>query len=582
MSTIGGNISLRAAGEQRFSTLVETLTNGCYKPPSTRTILRRTVELFNIAQPLLANYLCSLNSCVSLTMDGWSNRNLKGFYVVTAHWIDTTSGAMKSLLLTILDVSSGTGVGNRVGSALFEYLTDKVGVAFLSRLLHVVTDNGSDACTAVTRLFQLVNSHLGSKVLLPSNHIRCADHSVQRAVLSILSQVKGINEKLRGSLVSIRRSKVLRQSYCSEAERLGYKSKEPTHQDCPTRWNSTHQMCSDALQKREALDLTMMLHEDDLGTGPLSDLEWSKIRGVMDFLRVPRQVMESLAADRKSSLDLVELSISHLIKHCEVNEEQLVRVDPSLSVADMKSKLEVYEKKLVQLPAIVAGYLNPQIHKPTDPTKLKELNTTIRAVLNDRYADKLHVVPPRNVLEQSNATLFEALFASSGTSNQVDGDNTPLCDEVDQYLAMGVAVSQSFIDVVQWWVGRKDVLPAHYHMAMDYLATPATSTPSERVNSMSGREYTSARQSLSSDIFVKTMCLRSWMKLDTIKIPRDRQKAAMSGLAGSSRPAPDESIDAVVSMIEMEQEEWVEEVLDDDVVGMLNVQFDNMFADDSD
>ncbi len=38
----------------------------------------------------------------------------------------------------------------------------------------------------------------------------------------------------------------------------------------------------------------------------------------------------------------------------------------------MKAKLEVYEKKLVQLQAIVAGYLNPQIHKPTDPTNLKE------------------------------------------------------------------------------------------------------------------------------------------------------------------------------------------------------------------
>jgi hypothetical protein len=52
---IGGDLSLRAAGEPRFCNLVETLTNGCYKPPSTRTILRRTVELFNIAQPLLGN-----------------------------------------------------------------------------------------------------------------------------------------------------------------------------------------------------------------------------------------------------------------------------------------------------------------------------------------------------------------------------------------------------------------------------------------------------------------------------------------------------------------------------------------------
>jgi hypothetical protein len=108
---IGGDISLRAAGEERFQQLVRSLTDG-YVPPSTRTILRRIVELFSIAQPLLAKFLCNFDDRVSLTMDGWSNRYLKGFYVVTANWVDTLSGQMKSLLLTILDVSSGTGVGN--------------------------------------------------------------------------------------------------------------------------------------------------------------------------------------------------------------------------------------------------------------------------------------------------------------------------------------------------------------------------------------------------------------------------------------------------------------------------------------
>ena len=89
---IGGDISLRAAGEPQFANLIHALTNG-YKPPSTRTIIRRTVELFTISQPLLlAKFLCSLDVMVSLTINGWSNRNLKGFYVVTAHWIDTTSG----------------------------------------------------------------------------------------------------------------------------------------------------------------------------------------------------------------------------------------------------------------------------------------------------------------------------------------------------------------------------------------------------------------------------------------------------------------------------------------------------------
>ena len=154
-----------------------SLTDG-YVPPSTRTILCRTVDYFSIAQPLLAQFFCNLDVRVSLTMDGWSNRNLRGLYVVTAHWIDTSSGQMKSLLLTILDVSSGTGVGNRVGSALFTYPLDMVGPAFLLQLLHVVTDNGSDACAVVSRLFHLMNSYLGSKVMLPSNHVRCGNHSM--------------------------------------------------------------------------------------------------------------------------------------------------------------------------------------------------------------------------------------------------------------------------------------------------------------------------------------------------------------------------------------------------------------------
>ena len=67
---IGGNISLRGAGEPRFQQLlVCSLTDG-YVPPSTCTILQRTVELFNIAQPLIAKFLCNLNVRISLTMDG--------------------------------------------------------------------------------------------------------------------------------------------------------------------------------------------------------------------------------------------------------------------------------------------------------------------------------------------------------------------------------------------------------------------------------------------------------------------------------------------------------------------------------
>ena len=57
---------------------------------------------------------------------------------------------------------------------------------------------------------------------------------MQRGVFFVLAEVKEINEKLRALLVSIHQSKVLRQAYHMKAERLGYASKEPTHQDSPT------------------------------------------------------------------------------------------------------------------------------------------------------------------------------------------------------------------------------------------------------------------------------------------------------------------------------------------------------------
>ncbi len=61
----------------------------------------------------------------------------------------------------------------------------------------------------------------------------------------------------------------------------------------------------------------------NIGHGALPDLEWHAIDGVSTFLRVPRQVMESLVADHKPTLDLVPMSVFLLLKHCDDNEQEL-------------------------------------------------------------------------------------------------------------------------------------------------------------------------------------------------------------------------------------------------------------------
>jgi hypothetical protein len=205
---VEGGVTLHAAGGVRFKKFVVSLTNR-YEPPSTRTILWRITELYHILEPLLAAFLCSLDVAISLTLDGWSNRNLKGFYIITAHWVDVTSLTNKSILLMILDVKCRTGVSKRVGTALFDYLK-RLGRDVVTRLLNVINDNGSDVIPTIARLFQLVNTFIGYEHMCKVNHVRCADHSVQVVVLKVLTFIKEPTEQLRNALIRIRRSKVMR------------------------------------------------------------------------------------------------------------------------------------------------------------------------------------------------------------------------------------------------------------------------------------------------------------------------------------------------------------------------------------
>jgi hypothetical protein len=224
---VEGGITLRATGDIRFKKFIVSLTNG-YELPSIRTILRRIVKLYRILEPLLATFLCNLDIAISLTLDGWSNCNLKGFYIVTAHWVNVASLTNKSILLTILDVKCGTGVSKHVRVALFEYLKC-LGQDVVTCQFNVVNDNGSDAMAAVARLFQLVNIFIGFEHIRKVNHVQCADYSVKLVVLKVLTFIKEPIEQLRDALIRIRCSKIMQKQYRVKAAAAGFASKEPTH-----------------------------------------------------------------------------------------------------------------------------------------------------------------------------------------------------------------------------------------------------------------------------------------------------------------------------------------------------------------
>ncbi|CAN5952280.1 unnamed protein product [Sphagnum jensenii] len=82
-------------------------------------------------------------------------------------------------------------------------------------------------------------------------------------------------------------------------------------------------MCADASGKRVVLDSIIDQYAADIGHGALPDLEWHAIDDMSTFLRAPRQVMESLVTDHKPTLDLVPMSVSLLLQHCDDSELKL-------------------------------------------------------------------------------------------------------------------------------------------------------------------------------------------------------------------------------------------------------------------
>ncbi|CAM6015965.1 unnamed protein product [Sphagnum balticum] len=109
-------------------------------------------------------------------------------------------------------------------------------------------------------------------------------------------------------------------------------------------------MGNDVFGKRVPLDHIMNLYNDEIGVDVLSDDQWEHIVAVTAFFRPPCQVMESLTADRKTFLDLVSVSITHLIKHCENGKTMFKDIDQDLTATGMKAKLQQYKKLLVQEP----------------------------------------------------------------------------------------------------------------------------------------------------------------------------------------------------------------------------------------
>ena len=141
-----------------------------YELKSPRTIKRTILKMYVVVRQLIISYLALEDCRFSITFDGWSNRALSTFYLVTLHWVSPESAKPMSMLLDFLHVFPGEGVGKHCGLALFRRLKS---FGLGSRLLCTISDNGSDTIVASKELGKLLYETYSHDILPSSHMLRC-------------------------------------------------------------------------------------------------------------------------------------------------------------------------------------------------------------------------------------------------------------------------------------------------------------------------------------------------------------------------------------------------------------------------
>ena len=143
------------------------------------------------------------------------------------------------------------------------------------------------------------------------------------------------------------------------------------------------------------------------------------------------------------------------------------------------------------------------------------------------------------MLTSSKALLFQQAGACSSTN----------MDEIDMYCQVLIPFEMNE-NILHWWKTQEMRFPFLFRLAMDRLSIQSSSTAVERVNSEAGLEFNDSRLRLSTNIFIASMCIRSWDVTEVYWQRKNRREAAkkLAALEGA--------IDAIEN-----EEEWLEEVL---------------------
>uniref|UniRef100_A0AAY3ZWF3 HAT C-terminal dimerisation domain-containing protein n=1 Tax=Denticeps clupeoides TaxID=299321 RepID=A0AAY3ZWF3_9TELE len=460
-----------------------TVLDSKYNPVCCRTLTSKTQNLAEERRSKLKSQLSNTDH-VSVTVDIWSDRKMRGFLGVTVHWIKKEAERiqLKSNLLAC-ERFKGSHTAERICDQ-FESICDEYNIK--DKLDYIISDNAANMRKAFTVCFpseqdddddgdHLDDPELWCDLTLEDQQtvdvamakklrLQCFAHTLQLVVGDGLKETKMVSpslSKLSKLSSLLHTSTTFKDVFDAE---FGKQKSIPAAVN--TRWNSTLRQVKAVLQCNH-LKLCAFLEKAGHRELSFTAREWNLLKEFVDILKPFGEATDLTQGEKVITISAVVPSVLSLNHHLE--------------------KLKPQGCFLSSLVRSLQEFLNRRFLGIFINVKMARTQDVVTAPFSDPVYLKAAALDPTEQSvpfvdeeEQEDLREGEGLFAAYHKRQKKDLGTTPSL-QLNHYL--DISEGQN---ALLFWALNMKTLPSLFQVAIRVLAVPASSAPVERVFSHGG------------------------------------------------------------------------------------------------
>ncbi|XP_073474304.1 zinc finger BED domain-containing protein 4-like [Aquarana catesbeiana] len=494
---------------RRFLSIVDNK----YSPVSRRTITGKLDNLVADRKMKLKNELEVVDH-LSVTVDIWSDRRMRGFLGVTVHWINIEDDRLqlKSQLLAC-NRFKGPHTGERICEE-FEHICEEYKIK--KKVDHIICDNAANMKKAFTTCFpgqleedddlddsdiwndlsveeqEMFDNYLSAKT---QTRLQCFAHTLQLVIGDGLKETKLVNAALaKASRLSslLHTSTSFKEKFEEEFGQRGIPA------SVTTRWNSTLRQLKSVVSC-DQLKLTRMLEDGGHKETVFTAREWNQIKELVDVLQPFGEATDLSQGEKLVTISAVVPCILSLNHHLE-NHKESVRYLGGLIRSLQESLQRRFEGIFVNvrmadeqndvatLPFSDPLYLKAALLDPSfgtmwlthDVLATENVKEAVSAMIKNLILKEDCKPTPTTTDEDEQMPVAESesqsgLFTAYRKKQKRDSCSSPQI-QLNQYL--DICDGQSCL---QFWAMNRHMLPSLFRVAVRVMSVPASSAPVERV-----------------------------------------------------------------------------------------------------